>query len=194
MISMIQRPDPILMDLPDHLESERLILRAPRPGDGWIVDEAIRESVNELSPWMPWMHPVQTVEQTETFIRRAAARWLTHEDLPLLLWRKGDAVFVGASGLHRIDWSVPSMEIGYWVRTSLAGQGYVTEAVLGITAFAFKYLGAQRIEIRCDARNTRSAAVAERAGYTLEARLHHHARDVNGGLRDTLVYVRFPDM
>jgi RimJ/RimL family protein N-acetyltransferase len=191
---MNQRPDVILMDFPDHLETERLILRAPRPGDGRAVNEAVRESVKELGPWMPWVHPVETVEQTEGFVRRAAAHWLTREDLALLLWRKGDGVFVGASGLHRIDWSVPSMEIGYWVRTSLAGQGYITEAVLGITAFAFQYLGAQRLEIRCDAHNTRSAAVAERAGYTLEARLHHHARDVDGGLRDTLVYARFPDL
>ena len=184
----------ILLDFPDQFETERLILRAPRPGDGWTVNGAVRESVNELSPWMPWVHPVQTVEQAEEFLRRAAARWLTHEDLMLLLWRKGDGLFVGGSGLHRIDWSVPSMEIGYWVRTSLAGQGYITEAVLGITAFAFKTLGAQRIEIRCDSRNTRSAAVAERAGYALEARLHHHARDVDGGLRDTLVYAKFPEL
>lgn len=189
---MAEHTNPILLDFPDRFETERLILRAPCPGDGWTVNGAVRESVNELSPWMPWVHPVQTVEQTEEFLRRAAARWLTREDLMLLLWRKSDGVFVGASGLHRIDWSVPSMEIGYWVRTSLAGQGYITEAVLGITAFAFKTLGAQRLEIRCDSRNTRSAAVAERAGYTLEARLHHHARDVNGGLRDTLVYVKFP--
>jgi len=182
-----------LLDFPDHFETERLLLRAPHPGDGRTVNGAVRESVNELSPWMPWVHPVQTVEQTEEFIRRAAAHWLTREDLPLLLWRKSDGVFVGASGLHRIDWSVPCMEIGYWVRTSLAGQGYITEAVRGITEFAFKTLGAQRLEIRCDARNTRSAAVAERAGYRLEARLHHRARDVNGALRDTLIYVRFPE-
>jgi RimJ/RimL family protein N-acetyltransferase len=69
----------------------------------------------------------------------------------------------------------------------------MTEAVNGITAFAFHYLRAQRIEIRCDARNTRSAAVAERAGYTLEARFHHHMRAVDGTLRDTLIYVRFPE-
>ncbi len=74
-----------------------------------------------------------------------------------------------------------------------SGQGYVTEAVLGITDFAFKYLGAQRIEIRCDLRNTRSTAVAERAGYTLEARFHHHVRGTDGNLRDTLIYVRFPE-
>ncbi|MBN2304508.1 MAG: GNAT family N-acetyltransferase, partial [Anaerolineae bacterium] len=103
-----------------------------------------------------------------------------------------DGAVVGGSGLHRIDWSVPRMEIGYWARTSMSGHGYITEAVLGITAFAFETLGAQRIEIRCDARNIRSAAVAERAGYTREACLRHSDRGVDGSLRDTLIYAMFP--
>jgi RimJ/RimL family protein N-acetyltransferase len=182
----------ILLDIPDSFETERLIIRAPRPGIGAIVNAGIRESIHELQPWMPWANPLPTPEDTELHVRGAVARFLLREDLPLQLWRKSDGEFVGSSGLHRIDWAVPCMEIGYWVRTSLSGQGYITEAVRGITGFAFKHLGAQRIEIRCDARNTRSAAVAERAGYTLEARLHHQARAVDGSLRDTLVYVCFP--
>ncbi len=184
---------PILLDFPDSFETERLIIRAPRPGDGAAVNAGIHEFIKELQPWMPWAHPEPTVQDTELHLRGAAARFLQRVDLPLVLWRKSDGVFVGSSGLHRNDWSVPCMEIGYWVRTSLSGQGYVTEAVLGITDFAFRHLGAERIEIRCDSRNTRSAAVAERAGYTLEARLHHQARATDGNLRDTLIYVRFPE-
>ncbi len=184
--------DPILLDIPDQFETERLIIRAPRAGDGPACNAAIRESLDELRPWMPWAEPVPSVEDTETVHRRAAARWLTREELPLALFRKEDGLFVGGSGLHRIDWSVPRMEIGYWIRTSLSGQGYITEAVNGITAFAFDVLGAQRLEIRCDARNRRSAAVAQRAGFTLEGRLHHHMKAPDGSLRDTLVYARFP--
>jgi RimJ/RimL family protein N-acetyltransferase len=41
----------------------------------------------------------------------------------------------------------------------------MTEAVLGITAFAFDALGGRRVEIRCDSRNLASARVAERAGW-----------------------------
>lgn len=185
--------NPLLLDFPDQFETERLIIRAPRAGDGPAVNAGVRESINELRPWMPWAQTLPAVEETEAHLRGAAARFLQREDLPLTMWLKSDGRYIGSSGMHRIDWSVPCMEIGYWLRTSLSGQGYMTEAVIGITRFAFEYLGAQRIEIRCDARNTRSAAVAERAGYMLEARLHHQARDVGGGLRDTLVYARFPD-
>lgn len=154
--------------------------------------DAIQESAAELQAWMPWATPLPTLESLETHYREAAANWLWREQLGMVLIRKADGVFVGRSGLHNIDWSVPRVEIGYWVRTSLSGQGYITEAVRGITRFAFEHLGAERVEIRCDARNERSAAVARRAGYALEATLHHQARAIDGSLRDTLLFVMFP--
>lgn len=117
-----------------------------------------------------------------------AAQWLTRESLPLILLRKEDGLFVGGSGLMCRDWSVPFFEIGYWVRTSLQGQGYITEAVRAQTRFAFDMLGARRVEIRMDARNMLSTRVAERAGYTLEGRLRHFVRDVEGKLADLLIY------
>ncbi len=190
---MTDQPKAILRDFPDHLETERLILRAPRPGDGAAGNEAIRESARELQPWMPWANPLPTPEDTEEVYRRMAAQWLMRESLPLILLRKEDGLFVGGSGLMCRDWNVPFFEIGYWVRTSLQGQGYITEAVLAQTRFAFDVLGARRIEIRCDARNTRSARVAERAGYTLEGRLRHFVRAVDGTLADILIYALTAD-
>jgi RimJ/RimL family protein N-acetyltransferase len=186
--------NPLLLEFPDQIETERLIIRAPRPGDGAAINAAVCESIHELRPWMSWAQTMPEVSDTEAHVRGAAARFIEREELGLSLWLKRDGQYVGGSGLHRIDWSVPRMEIGYWCRTGQAGQGYITEAVIGITRFAFEHLYVQRLEIRCDARNTRSAAVAERAGYVLEARLHRHMRAADGvGLRDTLIYVAFPD-
>lgn len=187
---MTGHPNPILLDFPDHFETERLLIRAPRPGDGMVVNAAILESLDHLRPWMPWVHPAPTAADTEAHSRRMAARFILREDLALYLFRRSDGLFVGGSGMHRINWSLPSFEIGYWVRASLEGQGYITEAVVGITRFAFDTLQAQRIEIRCDARNTRSAAVARRAGYTLEGRLRRDEWATDGTLRDTLVFSR----
>ena len=158
-----------------------------------MINEAISESINELRPWMPWAQTTQSVAETETFARESALRFRNREELPLALFRKRDGFYVGNSGLHRIDWDVPRFEIGYWVRTSLQGNGYITEAVNGITKFAFEQLQAERMEIRCDARNERSAAVARRAGYVLEARLRRESRAVDGSLRDTLVFALLRD-
>jgi RimJ/RimL family protein N-acetyltransferase len=179
---------PILFDLPDRLESERLILRSPMPGDGQVVHEAIVESWESLRRWMPWARERPTLEQSEEVARRARANFIARTDLPVALFLRDGTTYVGGSGLHRFDWSVPRFEIGYWVRRSFEGHGYVTEAVKTLTHFAFTALAAERVEIHCSHRNERSQRVAERAGYVLEGRLRNHGREVGGELRDTLIY------
>lgn len=179
---------PILLEIPDSFQTERLIIRAPKAGDGAAVNEAVRESLEHLKPWMPWADHEPTVDESEELVRRGAARWILREDLWLLLFRKSDGMYVGGSGLHRMNWNVPSFEIGYWVRKRLEGQGYVSEAVAAITDIAFMAVSAERVEIKCDTRNERSAAVARRAGYTLEATLHHDSIGTSGELRDTYIF------
>jgi RimJ/RimL family protein N-acetyltransferase len=190
---MTDRWPPILRDFPDAFESERLLIRAPRAGDGAEVHAAIVESLAELRPWMPWAHLDQSADDVEANVREAHADFLARRDLRLHLYLRDGGAFVGSSGLHRIHWDVPAFEIGYWIRTSRAGHGYATEAARRIAEFAFADLAAERVEIWCDARNERSAAVARRAGFVLEARLDRHRRDTGGGLSDSLCFVRFRD-
>jgi RimJ/RimL family protein N-acetyltransferase len=185
--------NPLLIDIPDSFTTERLLIRCPRPGDGAFMAEAIRESHDRLRPWLPWAKNVPTVEESEAVARRAWVRYQERSDLALRAFLRDTGEFVAASGLHRIDWNVPKFEIGYWVRTKYEGRGLMTEAVNGVARFALETLGANRVEIRCDPRNARSAAVAERCGFTLESRVRNDLRDVEGRLRDTLVYVRVPE-
>jgi RimJ/RimL family protein N-acetyltransferase len=184
-------PSPIAF--PDLFETPRLHIRAPRPGDGLALNAAIRESYASLHVWMPWALEMPTLTRTEDFVRDAAQRYAQRQDFSVLLWERASGLLVGGSRLHPHDWNVPMFEIGYWVRSSREGQGYITEAVQALTRAAFDILRAQRVVIRCDARNLRSARVAERAGYTLEATLHHDARANDGSLRNTLVYARLAD-
>lgn len=184
------KTSPILRDFRDEFESERLLIRAPRPGDGAALQEAIEESLAELLRWMPWAHEPQSVDASEAFARQAHANFLARRDLPLFLFRRDDGKFVGGSGLHDLNWSVPSFGIGYWVRTSLVGQGFATEAAARIADFAYDELAAERVEIWCDATNDRSAAVARRAGFALEARVQRNRRNTAGELADSLCFVR----
>ncbi len=175
-------------EVPLEIATERLVLRAPHPDHAQEMNEAIQESFAELREWMDWAQQIPTLEESRAQQEQAQTAFLARDDLQLLLFR-GDRI-VGSSGLHRIDWSVPSFEIGYWVRTPDSAQGYVTEAVEAIGSFAFEKLGARRIEIRADTRNTRSRAIPEKLGYQLEGVLRHDCLHVDGRLRDTAVYAR----
>lgn len=179
---------PILIDLPDEIRTERLILRAPRAGDGPAINRAIVESFVELKEWMPWAQTLPSVEDSERFARESHAKFVRREDLPMVVLRASDGELIGASGMPRFDWDVPRFEIGYWCRTSCVGRGYVSEAVIALTRFAFMTLHARRVEIRMDERNVRSRRVAERAGFELEARLRRDSVAPNGEPRNTLIY------
>lgn len=182
--------EPILFSFPDSFESDRLLIRSALWGDGAAVNEAVQESLDELRPWMPWARLLPTPEQSEASIRRARLEFLERKDLRLLLFKKDSGELVGSSGLHRIDWQTRKFEIGYWVRTSCSRQGYITEAVHAITNYAVQELQANRIEIRCDSRNSQSARIAERSGFTLEGILRGDKCDVNGKLRDTMIFAK----
>ncbi|ASA25826.1 GNAT family N-acetyltransferase [Paenibacillus donghaensis] len=180
--------EPILLTIPEQFESKRLLIRAPLWGDGAAVNEAVQESIEQLRPWMPWASSVPTQEASEISIRRSRLQFLERSDLRLLLIRKETGKLVGSSGLHRIDWPTRKFEIGYWVRSSCAGQGYITEAVEAITKYAIRELQANRIEIRCDSRNHPSARVALASGFSLEGVHRGDKLDVDDCLRSTMIY------
>ncbi len=187
--------DPVLLDLPASVETPRLLLRPPRPGDGALLHAAIVESLPELRRFLaslPWVAAEQTIESAETYCRTAHANFLVRKDMPFLLFEKATGVLVGASGLHRTVWNTPKTEIGYWARVSRWGQGFVTEAVSALAEYAFAHVGAVRVEIVTDEANAASRRVAERCGFTLEGTLRHERRAPDGSLRNACLYARFP--
>ncbi len=170
------------------LETERLIIRAPLVADAAELNALVRASLPELRPWMIWANEVPPLAATRARLRRAVDEYRRGLDLTMLLISRRSGRIVGASGLHRIDWSVPRFEIGYWCGSKYTGRGYITEACAALTHFAFETLGAARVDIRMDARNAASRAVAERLGYKLEGILRHDRRDHFGVLCDACVY------
>jgi ribosomal-protein-serine acetyltransferase len=186
--------DPILLDLPHELVGPRVVARPYRDGDGTSIADAVAESRERmLQADMPWVKEWDAPDQGAIYVRRCQAKWAAREDLALGLWDRGSGLYLGGSGLHRIVWNVPSAEIGYWIRSQGEGRGFVTEATALIAAFAFDSLHAQRVLIRCDARNVRSAAVPRRLGFVHEATLRNECRRSDGMLRDTYEFGMTPD-
>jgi RimJ/RimL family protein N-acetyltransferase len=183
--------NPVLRDIPEQIETERLLIRCPRPGDGRVVFEGVVDTLSDLRAWpasLPWALYEPSVEASELFCRESQVAYLARKTFAMLLFLKCDGSYIGGSGLHGNDWSVPKFEIGYWCRKPFQGRGLMVEAVTAITAFAFGTLGAARIVSLPDAKNLPSRRVAERAGYALEGILRGDRKTPDGTLRDTCVY------
>jgi len=166
---------------------------ASRAGQGAEVNAAIVESHAELKLWMPWAKEVPSLEQSEAFARQSAAKWAARETLDFCFMRRDNGSLVGKGGFHTIEWAVPKLEIGYWIRTSCAGQGYATEATRALAEFAHERLGAHRLEITSDTRNVASRRVAEKSGFVLEGIRRASRRDTAGELADSCMYARVFD-
>jgi len=118
---------------------------------------------------MEWAQGAKpTIQETTEEIDRREVGFQNRSEFRFSIFDKRAGTFIGNCSLLRFDWTVPRGEIGYWCATNRVGHSYITEAVLARTKFGWS-LGLVRVEIRCDAKNLRSRAVAERAGFALEA-------------------------
>ena len=79
------------------------------------------------------------------------------------------------------------LEIGYTLHPDYWGCGYVPEAARALIDLGFKDLGLHKIELICFGYNVQSQRVAEKLGFTLEARIRDR-KDVQGNRCDSLIY------
>ena len=170
-----------------HVETDRVLLVPPSMD---LVDEvcnAIIESQNELSEFLPWVKGA--IAEPEQNMKDAIANFESFSDeLRYFISDKESKNIVGAIGLIIRDKEVPFFEIGYWIKTSETGKGFISEALSALENHAFSNLKARRIEIRAAETNLKSRSVAERAGYKLDGTFHNDKCLPSGELSNTVVY------
>ncbi|QDU36721.1 Putative ribosomal N-acetyltransferase YdaF [Maioricimonas rarisocia] len=143
------------------------------------VCEAVLESKRELAPWMPWCHENYGRHDASEWVESRPGAWERKEAWSHLIVEEEDQL-LGTCGLHRIDSLNRVAELGYWVRTSRAGQGIATEASRQLVDWAFREQDLHRIEIIISTENHASLRVAEKLGAQREgivrSRLLLHGR------------------
>lgn len=143
---------------------EGLTLRAPDPIDAEGATAAVNRSLEHLRPFMAWATAPTTVDQQAVRLAVSAEAWRAGGDVVYTIF-DGDEV-LGGVGLH--DRQGPhAVEIGYWLVADRQGKGIITRCVAALVDVVFAREGMERVVIRCDVANRRSAAVPARLGFTL---------------------------
>jgi len=160
----------------------QIIIRFFEEGDANALQQAARESTREVYPWLPWCHPGHSLDDARSWIsKQVEARVCGTAFEFVIISLSGD--FLGGCGLNHINETDRRANLGYWVRTSAAGQGVATAAVRALSTWAFTNTQLERLEIVAAAGNLRSQRVAEKAGAAREGvarsrlRLHEKFHD-----------------
>jgi RimJ/RimL family protein N-acetyltransferase len=180
------------LQTPSRIETDRLVIRCWEPEDAAELKRAIDASIDHLLPWMPWVanEPEPLPEKTAR-LTEFKAMFERNEDFIYGIFNT-DGEVVGGTGLHPRT-GPEAREIGYWVAHAHEGKGVISESTAALTRVGFEVLALDRIEIHCDPRNSRSAAVPKRLGYEHEATLRRRLVEADGSFRDVMIWSLFAD-
>jgi RimJ/RimL family protein N-acetyltransferase len=166
------------------LTTERLVLRRFRTADAAVL--AAYRSDPEVARYQSWDAPFPLL-RAETAVANFMASdpdkagWFQYA-----IERAQDRALIGDVAVHLHE-NLKQAEIGFTLAGQHQKQGYATEAVHAVLDRLFRLQGLHKVTGECDARNTASAGLMERLGFTLEGRLREQTF-IKGEWTDDLLF------
>jgi RimJ/RimL family protein N-acetyltransferase len=161
-------------------------IRPYRLDDATVIWQAVRESMKELQPWMPWCHPGYAIDETRSWLS-AQVQAFQHRSAFEFAITTDQGAYLGGCGLNQIDPLNQRANLGYWVRSSAASQGVATAATILTRDWGFANTDLVRIEILVAVGNVASRRVAEKSGAVYEGTLRTRLT-VHGKRHDAAMY------
>jgi len=172
------------------IETQRLIIRPLLLSDAHDYFDAEMASVKEMAPYWSWVNSNKSLQDIKDFLTDA---YLAHQkpqpsNMYFAICDKSNNKILGCVWFF-IQWTVPRLEIAYFLDSRHTGHGYMTEAVHALTKFAFEQLKMHRVEIKTFVTNSKSQSIPKRLGFQLEGTLKNYFIDfVTSEIIDGYVY------
>lgn len=171
------------MPVPTEYRSARLLLRSWRADDAERLLPVLEANRDHLLRWIPArvaepVSPPALRERLEGFAAdfAAARAWRYGLFAPDGGQVLGEVSLFPRDATGRVPCALADhVEVGYWLRSDALRQGLATEAAQAALSIAAAVPRFAAAEIRCDARNDRSAAVPRRLGFVLAATVEESA-------------------
>ncbi len=161
-------------------------IRPYRLDDAAIIWQAVRESMKQLQPWMPWCHPGYAIDETRSWLSAQVQAFQQRSAFEFAI-TTDDGAYLGGCGLNQIDALNQRANLGYWVRSSAASKGVATAATVLTRDWGFANTDLVRIEILVAVGNVASRRVAEKSGAVYEGTLRTRLT-VHGTRHDAAMY------
>jgi RimJ/RimL family protein N-acetyltransferase len=160
-VQVAPRPRPRVQVHPVTLRGRHVVLEPLRPEHA----QELWPAASERDLWKYMLFDVAAPADLGRWVAARLAPAREGRALPFLLRDARTGQAVGSTSLFDIDAEHRSLEVGHtWVGASHRRTAANTEAKRLLLAHAFEAMGAQRIQLKCDERNARSAAAIARIG------------------------------
>ena len=153
------------------LETERLILRQLRSDDREAIFDYASDP--EVTKYMLFNRH-QSIEEADVFLESVRVTSEKRERIEFAMELRSTGEFIGVCGLHHFSPQDHRAEVGYVMRRTFWGKGYMVEAVRELLRFAFEEMGMHHVYATCFEANERSARVMERCGMRYEGTMRDH--------------------
>jgi RimJ/RimL family protein N-acetyltransferase len=161
---------------PPLLQADRVALRLVAESDlPALLEVNASDEVTALLPYARW----NSMADAEAWFARMAGLQSTGLALQFVVVEAATRRAIGTCLLFRYEEAHGRAELGYVLGRAWWGRGLMHEALRSLIGCAFGTMGLRRLEAEVDVRNTASASLLRRLGFTREGLLRQ--RWVNRG-------------
>lgn len=143
------------------IDTERLVLRCPVPADAQRISLLLGNW--SVAHWVVRVPYPYRPEHAAAWIARSVEERAAGIGWPFLITKRDGGAMIGSVDLS-IEDNSHTGTIGYWLGEDYWGQGFATEAVAAIVAFAFDVVKLRKVTANALPDNQRSIRVLEKAG------------------------------
>ena len=152
-----------LINPPKTLKTDRLRLRKAKLADAEAIFRQYAQDP-EVTKFVSWRAHAD-IEETREYVHMCLLAWDIGKAFHWIIERNDDKQLIGMM-IARV--AGEKWELGYVLARPYWGQGYMTEALKGLIAWALKQKEIYRIWAVCDVDNLASARCMEKAGMERE--------------------------
>jgi RimJ/RimL family protein N-acetyltransferase len=148
------------------------------------------EAAQDSSIWLyMYYDPSHAVADAEHMITMALQEQKAGTELPFAIIERATNTVIGSTRYLDINVHNHGIEIGWtWLTPSVQRTGVNTECKYLLLRHAFEDLGAIRVQLKTDSRNTKSQRAIERLGAVKEGILRNHRILPDGYYRHSVYY------
>lgn len=163
-----------MISSPEHLYTDRLVLRRPRAADAEAILSRFAADP-EVTKYLSWPTH-RSLEDTRAFLAFSDAEWERWPAGPYLIADRRDLTILGSTGL---TFETPlRAATGYVLARDAWGKGYATEALRSMVELA-RASGVRRLQAMCHIDHRASWHVLEKCGFDREATLRRYCEFPN---------------